>query len=231
MKKVLFLIIIPFLSFGQDLTYVPDDGFEQKLINIGYDDVMDDYVLTENLNTVVSLSVTWSNISDLTGIEGFSNLEYLICYSNNITNLDLSNNLNLTLVYCNNNNLEELNVSQNIQLEFLDCYDNNLEELDVSQNTQLTHLWCYNNFLSCIQVFDVNYAEENAVSVTFAREFQKDNDAIWSSDCNYETSIQEVLTSKYLLKTIDILGRDTNSKGFNIEIYDDGSVEQNYVVE
>ena len=230
MKKLLLLLIIPFLSFGQDLTYVPDDGFEQKLINIGYDDVMDDYVLTENLNTVVSLSVTWSNISDLTGIEGFSNLEYLICYSNNITNLDLSNNLNLTLVSCNNNNLEELNISQNIQLEFLDCYDNNLEELDVSQNTQLTHLWCYNNFLSCIQVFDVNYAEENAFSDTFAPEFQKDNDAIWSLDCNYETSIQEVLSSKDLLKIIDILGRETTNKGFNIEIYNDSSVEKKYLI-
>ena len=28
MKKLLLLLIIPFLSFGQDLTYVPDDGFE-----------------------------------------------------------------------------------------------------------------------------------------------------------------------------------------------------------
>ena len=28
MKKLLLLLIIPFLSFGQDLTYVPDDTFE-----------------------------------------------------------------------------------------------------------------------------------------------------------------------------------------------------------
>ena len=34
-----------------------------------------------------------------------------------------------------------------------------------------------------------------------------------------------------LIKTIDILGRDANSKGFNIEIYDDGSVEKKYVIE
>ena len=34
-----------------------------------------------------------------------------------------------------------------------------------------------------------------------------------------------------LIKKIDILGRDANSKGFNIEIYDDGSVEKKYVIE
>ena len=27
-------------------TYVPDDNFEQALIDLGYDDVLDDYVLT-----------------------------------------------------------------------------------------------------------------------------------------------------------------------------------------
>ena len=34
-----------------------------------------------------------------------------------------------------------------------------------------------------------------------------------------------------LIKKIDILGRGANSKGFNIEIYDDGSVEKKYVIE
>jgi len=39
------------------------------------------------------------------------------------------------------------------------------------------------------------------------------------------------LSNKTLLHTIDILGRETNSKSFNIEIYDDGSVEKKYVIE
>ena len=42
MKKILLLLIIPFLSFGQQQTYVPDDIFEQYLINQGYDDALDD---------------------------------------------------------------------------------------------------------------------------------------------------------------------------------------------
>jgi hypothetical protein len=31
-------------------TYVPDDNFEQALIDYGYDDVLDDYVLTSNIS-------------------------------------------------------------------------------------------------------------------------------------------------------------------------------------
>ena len=41
----------------------------------------------------------------------------------------------------------------------------------------------------------------------------------------------DIFKNKLLIKTIDILGRDTNQKGFNIEIYDDGSVQKKYVIE
>ena len=44
-------------------------------------------------------------------------------------------------------------------------------------------------------------------------------------------NVIELSKHKNLLKKIDILGRDPNSKGFNIEIYDDGSVEKKYVIE
>jgi len=37
--------------------------------------------------------------------------------------------------------------------------------------------------------------------------------------------------NKKLIKVIDILGRETNSKNFHIEIYDDGSVEKKYMIE
>ena len=39
------------------------------------------------------------------------------------------------------------------------------------------------------------------------------------------------LTHRKLIKKMGILGRDTNGKGFNIEIYDDGSTEKKYVIE
>jgi hypothetical protein len=40
--------------------------------------------------------------------------------------------------------------------------------------------------------------------------------------------IYEIIKNKNLIKTIDILGRDSNTKGLHIEIYDDGSVEKKY---
>ena len=43
MKKLLLLLCLPIFTFAQQ-TYVPDDIFEQHLINLGYDNALDDYV-------------------------------------------------------------------------------------------------------------------------------------------------------------------------------------------
>ena len=48
---------------GQN-TNVPDDNFEQALIDLGYDDVLDHYVLTSNINDVSSLNLLNKNIQD-----------------------------------------------------------------------------------------------------------------------------------------------------------------------
>ena len=58
-------------------TYVPDDNFEQKLIDLGYDDVLDDYVLTYKIYWVTYLNTGDGEIKDLTGIEDFKSLTKL----------------------------------------------------------------------------------------------------------------------------------------------------------
>ena len=63
---------------GQQLTYIPDDGFEFKLILLGYDDVMDNYVITDNISSITNLQMNYQGIipsgTDLTGIEDFISL-------------------------------------------------------------------------------------------------------------------------------------------------------------
>ena len=49
-------------------------------------------------------------------------------------------------------------------------------------------------------------------------------------ECGHNMSIQESYNNKSLLKTIDILGRETTSKGFQLHIYDSGTVEKKYLI-
>ena len=87
-------------------TYVPGDNFEQALIDLGYDDLLDDYVLTLNISGVTTLDVSNKNIADLTGIEDFTSLTTLACYTNQLTSLDVSQNTALTGLYCLENFLK-----------------------------------------------------------------------------------------------------------------------------
>jgi len=43
------IVFIATFGFGQT-NYVPDDNFEQALIDLDYDDTLDDYVLMENID-------------------------------------------------------------------------------------------------------------------------------------------------------------------------------------
>ena len=55
MKKLLLILLcLPLITLAQQ-TYVPDDNFEQTLINLGYDNVLDDYVTTANISNVPQL--------------------------------------------------------------------------------------------------------------------------------------------------------------------------------
>ena len=56
--------------------------------------------------------------------------------------------------------------------------------------------------------------------------FQKDDNAIWSLDCNYEASIQESLTTGPLLKSFNLQAKDATNTDFIFEIYEDGSVKK-----
>ena len=153
MKNLLLLPLIAIsLMATAQTTSIPDVNFEQALINLGYDNVIDGGVLTANISGVTSLVVQSQNISDLTGIEDFTALEHLDCWSNQLTSLDVTQNTALTVLECSYNQLTSLDVSQNTALTIFACGANQLTTLDVSQNTALERLDCRNNQLTSVDL-------------------------------------------------------------------------------
>ncbi|WP_197276046.1 T9SS type A sorting domain-containing protein [Mangrovimonas sp. TPBH4] len=135
-----------------DVTLIPDSNFEQKLIDLGYDDVLDGEVLTNSINTITSLDLQSANISDLTGIEDFTSLNFLYLYYNNLDEIDVSALTQLKQLYLNGNNVSELDLSNNSLLKHLDITGNNLSSLDISNCSQLISLKAYNNNLSYLDI-------------------------------------------------------------------------------
>ena len=147
------MLFVPFLTCAQQ-TYIPDDNFEAFLEANGMGNGIpnDDYVTTSNINTVISLFAGSQNISDLTGIEDFNALDTLICNSNLLTSLNISQNSTLDFLNCRNNQLSSLDITQNLDLKSLICDENQLTSLDVTQNSNLQALDCANNQLTYIDL-------------------------------------------------------------------------------
>ena len=173
-KLLLILLFLPIIGFGQ-LTYVPDDNFEAYLETNGMGDgiALNDYVYTSAIDTITTLPVSNLFISDLTGVEDMVSLEILYCHYNQLTSLDISNNLNLvtihchgnlittlnisglqliTELYCSNNQITSLDISNLSGLKFFSCLDNQLTSLDVSNNDSLIDLNCSSNLINSLSL-------------------------------------------------------------------------------
>ncbi|MGM0216276.1 WxL domain-containing protein [Enterococcus sp. AZ109] len=109
-------------------------------------------ITVEYMESVISLDVVGRSLTSLKGIEYAVKLKHLDCYSNKLSELDISKNANLTSLNCNNNPLSKLDVSKNGALTSLTCVNNQLSELDISKNANLTSLTCSNNPLSKLDV-------------------------------------------------------------------------------
>ncbi len=96
--------------------------------------------------------VEFGPINDLTGIEAFTNLQYLNVRYNNLTTLDLSNNVMLDTLYAEYNQLTTLQLGNNPHLKLLLCTENNIQSLDVTQLTGLIELGCDQNEIDSLDL-------------------------------------------------------------------------------
>lgn len=153
MKNIFILLSLFFLlnSYAQR-TDINDQAFEQALIDLEIDDVIDGSVLTNDINTLKTLDLRRKEISSLEGIQDFVALEILDCNDNSLTTLDITQNTSLTLLSCEANQIGYLDVSKNLALKSLFCGVNNLKSLDVTNNLELRLLDFRYNELSDLDV-------------------------------------------------------------------------------
>jgi len=154
MKKAIYILTLLFTTIYSvaQTTSIPDANFEQELINLGLDVVLDGQVLTANIDTVTNLNVHKKNISSLTGIVAFTALLYLICDSNSLTSLDVTQLTVLDALDCSNNPIVTLDVTQNTVLTYLYASYTQITSLDVSQNTALWSLFCSSTLLTSLNL-------------------------------------------------------------------------------
>ena len=188
MKAVvtLLILLIPYVGFGQNVN-IPDANFKTYLVGNSAINTNGDFQIqvSEAASFNGEINCYNMNISDLTGVESFTDLTNLTCSNNQLTILDVSTNTALTFLYCLNNQLINL-------------------DLRNGNNTEMTVSLTDNPDLICINVDDSQWSSENW--------FEIDTQHLFSEDCNM-TSLDDLkLNNKIKISEFDLFGRMTNVK-------------------
>ncbi|WP_281540867.1 hypothetical protein [Maribacter aestuarii] len=182
-------------------TNITDAAFEQALVELGYDDVVDGTVITADIAEVNSLVLNDKGLTDLSGIQDFKALDNLWVNDNEIVSLDVSSNILLKFIFIEDNGLTSLSLPASSILEKVSAFNNNLTSLDITSNTGLQVLSLANNAISAIDISNVPNAfqlntfsiEENPLTCIKVNEFQlesipdqwtKDVEDIFALVCN-----------------------------------------------
>ena len=123
------------------VNYFPDTKFIGALLSL----YPKGYITSSDVNNRTSLTVSGKSITDLTGINYFSELTYLDCSSNAIKSLS-SLPSKLTSLNCSGNAITSL-ISLPNKLTILNCSNNHITTFGLLPNS-LQELYCSNNYFS-----------------------------------------------------------------------------------
>lgn len=209
--------------FAQENVNITDSNFLQVLIKKGIDLNNDGKIQVSEAEKITNLNINNESISDLTGIESFTELVSFFCNDNQLTLLDFQKNTKLSTLYCDDNQLTNINLSKNTALKIFHCTNNKLSHLDLTQNTSLGEFYCQGN---------VNLSNVCLSSLSLVKGWGwvKDNTTTYSETCTI------VATTKYtdnstrtIIKTYDLQGQEISINTKNkiiILLYEDGTIEK-----
>ena len=146
-KTLLFLMAVVMSSIivRADVTInstnFPDANFRsylQSLYPAGY-------ITDAQLQARDTLYLYNKGISNMKGVEYFTNLTYLMCYQNNLSTIDVSANTKLTYLNLGRNKLTSVSVTGNTELLGLYLQNNLLTTVSVNDHSKLKTLWVQQN--------------------------------------------------------------------------------------
>lgn len=144
--------------------------------------------------------------NQLTELDISQNVELIklsLC-RNELSNLDVSKNTKLTELNLSFNNLSAIDLSKNTLLEELNLYDNELIELNLDNNVKLINLDIINNLISELDLSNNNsliklYADNNKIeNVIFSKDGKLEEVYLTSNKLTSFSCLNESLKSLYL---------------------------------
>ena len=179
---------------------IPDAKFEKKLIslNIDSDGLINQKLLKTDAEKITYLDLTTydvDNISDLTGIEGFINLKRLDATQNKIATINLISNTLLDTIYLGGNQITNIDLSENLNLISIDIQSNELTSF-VAPTNEATHLEKINLSFNLLKEFTVHNESIKTILIS-------DND-LTSFDASGSTNLNSIFLKSNKITSLDL---------------------------
>lgn len=136
-----------------ELVTITDENFEELLISQGIDSdgIVNQQMLKTDAEKVTKLSLYGANINTLDGIEAFINLRRLIADANNLTTIDLSNNVLLDTISLTSNRLTKIvGLEKAENLTWLSLSWNYFTEFTLDNDNVKNFLMDHNDLVSLV---------------------------------------------------------------------------------
>lgn len=172
---------------------IEDDYFKEYLVE-NFDTDTDGEISYAEAAVIEEIQCSDYDIASVQGIEYMPALRRLHCFSNKLTNLDVSNNKALTELFCDTNQLTSLNITGATELRWLVCSRNQLTDIDVSDNKKMQFLLCSDNQLSSLDV-------SNNIALA---ELDCDKNQLTSLDVSNNTALKSIWCGSNLLTALDL---------------------------
>lgn len=180
---------------------------------------------------VTSLEIDDKGIASFDELGYFANLETLICNSNQITSLDLTNLLKLKTLLCDNNQISKLDISNNKELTTLTCDFNNLDTLDIRNNDKLASIFCGDQRKETLKLqltidqFNTVWKNNNAENKGVELVMNIFEGATFHSD-KFQADLKDGDSTTYSLARINFSFRLYGADGTELSFYDPSVFEQ-----
>ena len=172
-------------------TNFPDEAF-RDYVSQNFDLDGNGYLSTSERGKVDGIYVSELGISNLKGVERFTNLKELNCSSNNLKKLDVSKNTALETLSCANNKLTSLILNSAVRSLF--CFGNKLTKLDLSASAAISTLYCDDNALTELDVSGLS-----DLSVLLCG-----GNALTELDVSHNTSLSHLQCQSNSLTSLDV---------------------------
>jgi Leucine-rich repeat (LRR) protein len=148
-------------------TLIPNVKFEQALVELGIDDIVDGKILNAKAEAITKLQVEHKEIEDVTGLSAFKNLTWLSLWDNKFTTIDVTKLTKLQLLGLSECPVSTIDLSKNtelVELNFQHAIGRvddptypfgktaGFTSLDFSKNLKLERVYVMMNRLSSIDV-------------------------------------------------------------------------------